>query len=273
MREGRGRFGKNVEPGGSVKRALELAGRSITLTFRPEMWRFVVSLVVWSGVAAWNSAIAQVHPTNDPPASANPEDSNAPIRKLSETLFEIGKVRLDKKEKSVSFPAVVNMREGNVEYLVVHTTGKIHESVLKAAVEPFHIHTAMLLLGAKGGIVRTVSPDKKSSAVNGDSIIIQITWTTNNATTQVRGEEVIYDANSKKPMNRGSWSYNGSRIIDGIFLAQRDGSIVSVIADPDSLVNNPRPERDNDEIWLANTNAIPPLNANVEVTFKLEASK
>ena len=52
--------------------------------------------------------------------------------------------------------------------------------------------------------------------------------------------------------------------------AQREGSIVSLIADPNALVNNPRKDRENDELWIMNTEAIPPVGAPVRVSFTLE---
>ena len=70
-------------------------------------------------------------------------------------------------------------------------------------------------------------------------------------------------------MSNGAWVYNGSKVIEGTFIAQRDGSIVSIIFDPLALANNTRPGCENDEIWCVNTNAVPAFNTPVEVTFKL----
>ena len=71
----------------------------------------------------------------------------------------------------------------------------------------------------------------------------------------------------------GPWIYNGSRVIKGTFIAQRDGSIVSVIDDIDAMISNPRPGHDNDQIWEINSNALPPLGTPIEVTLKLEDKK
>jgi hypothetical protein len=53
-------------------------------------------------------------------------------------------------------------------------------------------------------------------------------------------------------------------------MAQREGSIVSLIADPNALVNNPRKDRENDELWILNREAIPAVGTPVQVTFTLE---
>jgi hypothetical protein len=91
--------------------------------------------------------------------------------------------------------------------------------------------------------------------------------------TEVQLSSLIVDVVQKKPAAVGPWLYNGSRIIDGVFLAQRDGSIISTIADPDSLVNNPRPERDNDDAWQVNSPALPAIDTPMQVTFRLQKSK
>jgi len=44
-----------------------------------------------------------------------------------------------------------------------------------------------------------------------------------------------------------------------------------LITDATALVNNTGRGHDNDKIWVANTNRLPPRNTPVEVTFKLPA--
>ena len=70
-----------------------------------------------------------------------------------------------------------------------------------------------------------------------------------------------------------NWVYNGSRSSQGVFLAQQDGSIVSLIADPGALVNNPREDRENDELWIVNTNTVPAVNTEVQITFELPPAR
>ena len=55
---------------------------------------------------------------------------------------------LEKLKQQISFPVLINMNEGLVEYILVTGKGKTHESLLVTRTEPFHIHVAMLLLGA-----------------------------------------------------------------------------------------------------------------------------
>jgi hypothetical protein len=85
----------------------------------------------------------------------------------------------------------------------------------------------------------------------------------------VRLEDLVSNTLTKSQMSRGDWIYNGSRVVQGVYLAQRDGSIVAIIADPDAMINSPRAGRDDDEIWRANSSLVPPVGTAVEVTLQL----
>jgi hypothetical protein len=129
----------------------------------------------------------------------------------------------------------------------------------------------MLLLGAKAAMNADPSafndPRKK---VPGDEVSIELSWNEGKRNVQKRADELVQDYRSGKVISKGPWIYNGSHIIDGGFVAQREGSIVTLISDAFALINNPRVGRENDEIWFASTNRVPPLNTPVEVTIKLE---
>ena len=85
-----------------------------------------------------------------PIESSIPALTNTPLRMVEPGVFELGKVRLDQRRRSVTLPAVLDRAKGPMEYFLVTTYGKTHESVLKTQAEPYHIHLAMLLLGAEG---------------------------------------------------------------------------------------------------------------------------
>lgn len=205
---------------------------------------------------------ASITPTNAP--------AKPPLKEISPGIFELGKVRLDKTAKTVSFPAVVNMRgEDIVEYWLVNSGGKIHESVLKTEAEPYHIHLAMLLIGAKGrpNITPTQRVEDKTTA--GDTVALWLEYQDEKGKVKKRAEETIHDKSKKAPMTKSDWIYNGSWIFNGSFVAQRELSIVANIHDHDALINNPRPLRENDENWLAETKSLPTNGTPVIVTIEL----
>jgi hypothetical protein len=69
-------------------------------------------------------------------------------------------------------------------------------------------------------------------------------------------------------MPRGDWIFNGSEVVQGVFRAAREGSIIAIIDDPDALINNPRPGRDDDELWRVNDRVVPPVGTAVRLTIR-----
>ncbi len=182
--------------------------------------------------------------------------TNFTVMKISENVFGIGEVRLDRQKRSITFPASINMTNGAIEYLLVSSHGKLHESVLKTDVEPMQLHMAKLLL------------EPKTAETNDTPVTISLSWKTGGQEKDSRAENLVLNSETKSSMTRGDWIYNGSRIVNGQFAAQHERSLVSIIADPDSLMNNPRRGRDKDEIWQVNPTNAPPLNTPVQITIQ-----
>jgi hypothetical protein len=220
------------------------------------------------------STIALAGPVSSSGGGGKPNGSipKSPLITVAPGVFELGKVRLDKKRQCISFPAKLNMNEALVEYLLVTRAGKTHESLLKTEAEPYHIHTAMLLLGARGAEGKAF-PEDKTKPIPGDRVHIELSWTEKGEKKTFRGEDWIVNQTTRQPVERGDWIYVGSRIEEGAFKAQQDGSIISLIEDPDALINNPRPGRDNDDNWRINSTGLPPLESAVEVTIYLDQEK
>jgi hypothetical protein len=211
--------------------------------------------------------------------------TNAPLVPLGENVFQMGTVVLDKSAHSISFPAEVCLNSGLAEYLLVTTNGKAYESLLATSAQPYHIHLAMLLIGAKGTADTPALRDLPSApfhvnrpagdtnppppAITGDPFTITLAFTNAGRAQSLSGANCFFNLSTKTNAAPGPWTYNGSRVARGTFLAQREGSIVALIDDPDALANNPRPGHDNDQIWQINSNSLPALHTPVAVTFKL----
>jgi len=220
------------------------------------------------------SAGAQSSPTNEPV-----------LQSLDDHTFQLGDVTLDKSDHSIRFPAELILNSGLVEYFLVATNGKTYESLLATSARPYHIHLAMLLIGSKSAPVTPALRDAPSvpfhinrkpgdtnpppPAVAGDPVSIEISFANAGRSQTLSASDCLRDLSTRTNAAPGPWTYNGSRVVRGNFLAQRDGQIVAVIDDIDALVNNPRPGHDNDQIWEINSNALPPLHTPVQVTFKL----
>src|SRR5437868_4599438 len=86
----------------------------------------------WSIV--WGTLFCLLGPeefTHAQKGSAPGEEPKLLVKEVGPGLFEIGRVRFSKNDRAVRIPVEVNMREGAVEYFLVTTTGKTHESVFR----------------------------------------------------------------------------------------------------------------------------------------------
>jgi hypothetical protein len=211
-------------------------------------------------------------PLSEPGSTNLPPDllaTNFPLQRVSENVYTIGLVRMDKKERTASFPGSVNMSDGVVEYALVHSTGKVHESVLKTETDPLHIHLAMLLLGPTNPPATDANGLPRELV--GPKLRIWVNWTSS-PDGRVPLEDLVSNTVTRAAMSRGHWVYSGSRVVQGVFLAHRDGSIAAIISDPDALINSPRPGRDDDEIWRSNSALVPPVGTPVQITLQFTDS-
>tara|TARA_A100001037_G_C15123573_1_gene625066 strand:+ start:533 stop:1222 length:690 start_codon:yes stop_codon:yes gene_type:complete len=194
------------------------------------------------------------------------------IKEIRPGVFQVGGVLLEKTKKQISFPVIINMHEGLIEYLLVSGKGKTHESLLVTRTEPFDIHVAMLLLGVKGAAGKKI-PEDPRKPVPGETIALQLKWANKGKPMSAPIEKFVQDRHHKKPMAPGPFVYNGSIVFDGMFIAHRDGNLFSLITDPAALANNPRMGRHDDENWEPIKKDLPPLDSNATLTVKLVPSQ
>jgi hypothetical protein len=223
--------------------------------------------------------------TNLPPQQAVPPEAKAPsspspMREVAPGVLEYNGVRLDKKNHRVSFPATVSFRDGLLQYLLVNEKGKTYESLFKTAVQPRDIHVALLLIGlkddAKANAEEPAPPqyldaDYLHSApkLKGAPVLLSVAWTQDGKKKEAPAEDWILNLQTNHPMSSGPWTYNGSMVQDGVFLADQELSIIAVVTDPTALVNNTRKGYDNEDIWQVREEAVPPLDTPVEFSITL----
>ena len=203
------------------------------------------------------------------------------IRETSPGVLQVGGVKLEKAARRVSFPAVLNMSDGPLEYLLVTAMGKTHESILKTDIEPHHLQVAMLLLGAKGtppapltnapsgGPITQAQAGARNPPLPGEPVLIEVAWSQDGRPHRRRIEELAFNKRAKEPMTRGEFTFTGSRVWQGKFIAQTEGSIIALVTDPDAVFNNPRPNRDADDTWVVRKQDVPPPDTVVTVIITL----
>jgi len=216
-----------------------------------------------------------------PPATANNATNAVGLREVAPGILDYHGVRLDKKNHRVSFDATVNQREGLIEYLLVNDKGKVHESLLATKIAPHDIHLALLLVGLKenkkSNLDEPLPPSAIDSAylqsapkIKGAPVRISLAWTQDGKKQEAPAENWIFNLHANALMTPGPWTYNGSLVEDGQFLADSELSIVAVITDPTALANNPRDGYDDDQIWQIQDKIVPAMDTPIEVTITLD---
>jgi hypothetical protein len=198
------------------------------------------------------------------------EGKESLLKKVSPGVFRLGDIEIIKADRSITFPAQVNMNKGLLEYLLVHNSGKTHESLFRTQVRPYDLQLAFLLLGYKTTdkpLRFQGDPDKPK----GEPLAITITY--NNAegkSLTINPEEWIVKMNQNKSqtVKKMDWVFTGSIVANGHFLAQSQGSIIAIFHDPIAMIDNVTPGGESDKMWFAKEGTIPPPGTPVTLTIK-----
>lgn len=192
------------------------------------------------------------------------------VQRLDDNTYTLGNLRVNKQTREIEIPGWINMNQGALEYLAVTPTGKTHESLLALDVQPLHLQIALLLLGLDCGQNLEVQGDSALPA--GDEVSIDISWVSKSGKTVKRAAtELVRDVKRQASMKKTAWVFTGSRIHEGYFLADEDGSIIAVYSDPIAILNNPLKGRGDDTSYEVNTKAVPATGT--AITLRIKAGK
>lgn len=163
------------------------------------------------------------------------------LKSLGNGRYQVGLVKFDSEKKEITIPAKVNMQHGFVEYALVHSRGKVHESIFVTDAEVNDIHKAVLLLSDK-------EPQGKSTH-RPVAMEVRVEW--QGANKQVQSHLLLDvvelgDADRRKKSSNAfpnnTWRYNNAMMDNRRSRASGyEGSVIALIRDRYALINN---------IWL-----------------------
>ncbi len=231
----------------------------------PKTKIFVIFVVLFGIVSLANGQKISPAPPPPPPPEEGQTIQAPPVQMIKAGEFAISGCRILKKEKRIEFPAVVNMNEGLLEYLLVENSGKVHESLLRTEISPYAIQIAMLLLGIEGS-TDPLAAQGENKIPEGDRVTILLKWNDKGKERTVPIDEWITMNNNVA--SAIPWVFTGSVVSDGIFLAQIEKSIIAVYHDPTSLIDHQMAEGGNDEIWKVNSSRVPDKGTGVTVVIE-----
>ena len=208
----------------------------------------------------------------EPPPAAEKllAETRQRLKQVSATEFELDGIRINAATREVRLPTVVQIRQAPIEYLLVHETGKTHESVLTTAVSPTAIQLALLLANhqpATEGLLAKVpeaerpkiwkeEPPAKPGA---NRLTATVEWQAGGERKTAPLATWVQNSDTRKPpADLTHWIFNGSYIDERGFAAQTEGSIIAVWLDRSALINSPAEGNWRDDLWISLPANIPP---------------
>ena len=203
-----------------------------------------------------------------------------PVQNLGNGKYKVGLVGFEQKGRQISFPAEVNMREGALEYAIVHQNGKIHEAILITKARPFHVNIALKLLRYEeskelfpilGEDFRPTGkfpqvPEKTRNAARAE---IYLSWKGKDGAMEgATLNDWITNTVTRKPLTPKPWVYGGSYFHEQSFQAEASGDIVALFTNNASLFNWPGRDAALDDVWIPTTARVPSVGTPVTVTIK-----
>jgi hypothetical protein len=248
---------------------------SLSSASRSMLRHLLIALSLSAGLAC-----AQDRAPVEPKSPPTPDEPVAPakptVERLDATHYRIGEVTFDQKTREIRFPAAVNMTEGLLEYAIVHTHGKVHESLLVTTISATHLNLAFSLLryppspelyalpNEKGGLSdKFPEVDKQTKAAS--RIQVKIEWDDRGKTRSVPFNEWIQHATKGSAMPATLWVYGGSEIYEGKFVAETTGDIMAIFITNSALINYPGVANNDDTVWLPFPKRVPEVGTKVTV--------
>lgn len=208
-------------------------------------------------------------PPPPPPPPPLPEEQlmaqTPPLQKVAPGIYEIDGCRIIKEKNRIEFPAEVNMDKGLLEYVLVGNTGKLHESLLRTKLSPYSLQIALLLVGLEGTTDPLIEQGQNKTP-QGDKVQLWVSWQDQGKEQKIPVEEWIIKGD--KPVKSIPWVYTGSVVMNGMFLAQIEKSIIALFHDPTALIDHQMAEGSDDQIWQVKGGATPPIGTKVTVIIE-----
>ena len=226
----------------------------------------VVVLIVLPFLSFFSLLSAQEPSSRISSGSRNPRV--LPIKKIAPGVFRLGEIQIHKGARSATFPAQVNMDKGLLEYLLVQSGGKTHESLLRTDVDPYYLNIALLLLGFEGTDT-SLAEQRATGTPRGEVVEINIIYREGDKNRKVPAQAwVVKKIGEKEESTSMRWIYTGSKVMQEALLSQVQGSIVSIYHDPAALIDNATPGGESDEIWFVKEGVVPRVGTPVTVVIK-----
>lgn len=163
--------------------------------------------------------------TSKPPLPPLSEDEMRALKLLGGELtpdqdIKLGEIIIHRRENEVSFPARINMWDGDLEIVACTPAGRMHESLFDTEIDPLQLQLALILSGAKNG-----SLIEYGELPQGTIFDLEVEY----KGKRVPVEKWIYNLTLKKNKERWGFVFIGSSFNDrGECMATKEGNIIDM---------------------------------------------
>jgi hypothetical protein len=175
-------------------------------------------------------------------------------------------VKVDREKGCVDLDAKVCLQEGMLELIVTTKGGKEHEACFAILAKPRHVMIGLLLIGLKpGSPARFVGRGADHMYVDptGDPISISVIYEEKGKRVERPITDFVFNKRTEEPMAKVDFVFAGSTVVrhDGKsrFLADMDGTVVSLVSFGSELVTYPSAASDSNDMieWVVHSEAMP----------------
>ncbi len=182
---------------------------------------------------------------------------------LPDQNLKLGDITIHRREREISFPGNVNLVFGDLEVLIAMPHGRVHESLLSSTIDPLQLQLALLLLGAENG-ARTGG----GQISQGTIVLIDVQP---EGGKRVPVEDWLLNKRTKEGMEKNGWVFVGSSFMNNMnCLAKKEGNIVNILSFGNTILDNPAPTGDEDNLIVVNRKKVAPLRKAVTVFLSFE---
>jgi hypothetical protein len=205
-------------------------------------WSSVGAIALITGAVGAASDAAQ-QPREPPPAPPRElPKSAAPVERLGPTSLRVGNIQIDTEKKELWVRGTIN--EVTVLEFLACTKGgfKGYESAVELETNALNFNLALILIGLDSS--RAVPPKVRfdPELPKGDPVEIFVEWLDGDQNRRVRGEQLVYNLETKQTLSEGPWVYTGSYFSpdSNQYMAEVDGSLIGFIHSPAPVIEFPR---------------------------------
>ncbi len=198
------------------------------------------------------------------------------IKQLPNGQFQLGQITFDAQSREISFPARVEQTRAIIEYVLVLSKGKIHESLFVTDITPSQLNVVLKLLNYKESkelfpIITEAQAGEQLHEVPLETrkqARLEVFVTLQNPRRTLALHELITHNHTKADMTPTDYVNGGSYLENGTYLADRNGDIIALLTDSAAMLNYPGEDRLDDTLWVPNTKRLPEYGSPVTITLK-----